>query len=358
MVKRLLPTLAADDAAGGLYFASPKEREFIPSGCKLLDLVLGGGWAEGRVVNIIGDKSTGKTLLCIEASANFVKKYGKAGRVYYREIEAAFDVDYAKALGLPVEHVEFTDRKHPIETVEDLFEDLDRVLENAERRKRAGAMLYIVDSLDALSDRAEMARAMDKGSYGTNKAKDMSELFRRLVQRMERNNMTLIIVSQVRSKIGVTFGDRTTRSGGRALDFYGSQFIKLAHLGVLYQTRQGQRRAIGVSIRAKSTKNKIGLPFRECDFDLLFGYGIDDLDACLKWLDEAKGLGPLGYHIVKPKKDEKRANGAYSSLGDVIDDIWARSDDEYKSELERVRATVEARWWEIEKSHLPTRRKY
>lgn len=363
MVKRLRltdkPPVADEEATGGLYFAEPKVRGFISSGCQLLDLVLGGGWAEGRIANIIGDRSTGKTLLCIEAAANFVKKYPKRGKVYYREVEAAFDVDYAKALGMPVERVDFShDSKNPIETVEDLFEDMDAVLTKVEEAKTSYPSLYIVDSLDALTDREEQKRDMDKGSYGADKSKKMSQLFRRLVRRMQRVDMTMIIVSQVRSKIGVTFGERTTRSGGRALDFYGSQFIKLAHLGVLYQTRDGQRRAIGVSIKAKSTKNKIGLPFRECDFDLLFGYGIDDLDACLRWLEETKGLGPLDYHIKKPKKGEKLANGAYPSLSAVIDDIWSWPDEEFKSELERVHSVVEARWWEIEKSHLPTRSKY
>lgn len=364
MVKRLRFTdtdkpPAPDDAAGGLYFAAPKARGFIPSGCKLLDLVLGGGWAEGRIANIIGDKSTGKTLLCIEAVANFVKKYKERGRVFYREVEAAFDVDYAEALGMPVRNIDFSHNlDKPLETVEDLFEDMDAVLTKLENAKTKHPSLYIVDSLDALTDREEQARAMDKASYGADKSKKMSQLFRRLVRRFEQANMTVIIVSQVRSKIGVTFGERTTRSGGRALDFYGSQFIKLAHLSVLYQTRDGQRRAIGVSIKAKSTKNKIGLPFRECDFDLLFGYGIDDLDACLRWLEETKGLGPLGYHIVKTKKGDKRANGAFGSLSEVIDDIWSRPDEEFKSELKRVREVVEARWWQIERSHLPTRRKY
>src|ERR1700678_202644 len=130
--------------AGGSYFASPKKNlNFVRSGSKLLDLALGGGWAKGRIANIIGDKSTGKSLLCIEAAANFVNQYPK-GQVKYRESEAAFDIPYAEALGMPVNNVDFGNK--PIETVEDLFEDLDGVI-----KKASGPILYICDSLDSLS---------------------------------------------------------------------------------------------------------------------------------------------------------------------------------------------------------------
>lgn len=356
MIERLRLTPADEEpAGGGAYFATPKERGFISSGCKLLDMVLGGGWAEGRIANIIGDHSTGKTLLCIEAAANFVKKYPK-GKVYYREVEAAFDIEYAKALGMPVANVDFSHQhKELLGTVEDVFEDMERIIGKHARQPA----LYILDSLDALTDREEAERAIDKGSFGANKAKKMSELFRRLAQLIERANITMIIVSQVRSRIGITFGDRSTRSGGQALNFYASQFLKLAHLRAISQTRDGQERVVGVEIKAKSTKNKIGLPYRECQFEILFGYGVDDLDACVRWLDEVNGLKDLGpdYKVIKTK-DKTKANGAYSSVGALIDAIWRQPDDKFKAELAFIHAAVEKKWWQIEESHLPTRRKY
>ena len=157
----------AKRVGGGAYFSAPsKSLQFISSGCKLLDCVLGGGWVLGRIANIVGDRSSGKTLLAIEACANFARQYSK-GNIYYREAEAAFDVRYAETLGLPTDRVDFSDSFH---TVEDMFEDLTKVLES---ESKAG--LYIVDSLDALSDRSELKRDMDKGSYGAEKAKQMSE---------------------------------------------------------------------------------------------------------------------------------------------------------------------------------------
>jgi len=143
-------------AAGGSYFAAPKSGlQFVETGCKPLDLVLGGGWAVGRIANIVGDKSTGKTLLCIEACANFIRKFPK-GKIRYWEAEAAFDKPYAAALGMPINRIDFGDEKKPIHTVEDFFEMLEVVCDNAR-----GHELVILDSLDALSDRSEVEREID-----------------------------------------------------------------------------------------------------------------------------------------------------------------------------------------------------
>jgi recombination protein RecA len=144
--------------SGGLYFPNKNpDIQFIPSGCTVLDLALGGGgWARRRISNIVGDRSTGKTLIAIEMAANFALSEPK-GNIRYREAESAFDDKYAAALGFPVERV---DRGEPIDTIDDLFEDMSKVIEGAK-----GPELYIVDSLDALSDRDEMERAIDKGSY-------------------------------------------------------------------------------------------------------------------------------------------------------------------------------------------------
>lgn len=325
---------------GGNYFALPKPGiEFISSGCLRLDLALGGGWAENRIGNVVGDKSSGKTLLAIEAAANFAIKYPR-GKIRYREAESAFDPAYAAALGMPVERVDFGE---PLDTVEDLFEDLQQVIKGARQPE-----LYIVDSLDALSDRAEMSRDMDEGTYGAQKAKNMSQMFRRSVRAMARSRVTGLIISQVRSKIGVSFGRGTTRSGGRALDFYASQVLYLTSGEVDYRPYRGEKRAVGISVRARVDKNKISLPFREAAFQILFGHGIDDAGASLDWLKKIKALEDVGISSSTPDKELAKIKRLYVTSG--AEQLPATRD--------AIAEAVSRRWFEAEDKFLPTRRKY
>jgi recombination protein RecA len=295
------------------YFQSDDAIAFFSTGCKTLDLALGGGWAAQRVINIVGDKSTGKTLLAIEGAANFANTFPK-GRIRYRESEMAFQMDYARTLGMPLQQVDFGPGM--LDTVEDLFEDLTKCARAARHPE-----LFIVDSLDALSSRAEQNRDIDASSFGGEKAKKMSELFRRLIRCLS-DHTTLMIISQVRDKIGVTFGRKITRTGGRALDFYASQVLYLAQAGTVRKTIKKIERVTGVQIKARVDKNKVGFPFREAQFDVLFGYGIDDRKACLSWLKD-------------------------------IGDTAAASDN-----LSALHRRVEQRWWQIEDSFLPKQSKY
>jgi recombination protein RecA len=327
----------AKGGAGGSYFAAPKTKlKFIKTGCQVLDLALGGGWCIGRVANIVGDKSTGKTLLCIEACANFALQYPK-GRIKYIEAESAFDKGYAAALGMPIERVDF--HEGPMEAVEDLFEALEKIVAAAKT-----PTLVIMDSLDALSDREELDRDMDKGSYGADKAKKMSQLFRRLVRQIEQKEITLIIVSQVRDKIGVSFGRKTTRSGGRALDFYATHVLYLAHLGQITKTVSGQKRVIGVKVKAKVDKNKVSLPFREADFSIRFGYGVDDAQACVDWLEAVGHVKDTGL-----KKGDTKF---------YLSELLEMSAGEAQEIIDDLRAKTEQRWYEIETKLIPPRSKY
>lgn len=324
-----------ENESGGSYFSSPKTNiEFISSGCMLLDCVLGGGYPLGRIVNIVGDKSTGKTLLAIEACANFAASYPD-GMIWYREAEAAFDLEYAGALGLPLDRVVFNGENDFL-TIEDIFEDLENCLETYKDTKG----LYIIDSLDALSDRSEMSRKIDEGTYGAAKAKKLSELFRRLTRKLSNSNICVLIISQVRDNIGVTFGERFSRSGGRALDFYASQSLWLSQTGTKKRTIKGVERVCGVDIRARCKKNKISMPFRECDFPILFGFGLDDLTANILWLEKTK--------LLKDDEDSKK----------LLRSIPSMSDEEYKDVRTKYAERVKQHWYEIEEQFIPTRKKY
>lgn len=284
---------------------SKNELLFFSSGSTLLDLSLGGGWAVGRVFNIVGDKSSGKTLLAIEAFANFSRTFPNA-RMRYAEAEAAFDDVFAEQLGFPKTVERPQDM---LRTVKDFGKDLFKFAE------KGGPSLYILDSLDALSDESEverfearMADKEEKGSYGVGKPKEMSELFRTITSELGAKQCTLGIISQIRDRIGITFGETKTRSGGRALDFYASQVLWLAETGKLKKTVKGQDRVIGVSIHSKVKKNKCGVPFREADYPIIFSYGIDDEESMLDWLSGVGMAKETVSDITKQLKNARQQN--------------------------------------------------
>ena len=328
------PALRKSD--NNLFFASPKEHlEFINTGCEVLNCVIGGGWALGRIHNVVGDKSTGKTLLAIEAMANFKRQFPE-GSVKYDETEAAFDDHYASALGLDLQE----DERVSSETVEDLFNNL-----RAFCKKVKGHGLYIVDSLDALSDRAEMARGIEESTYGASKPKQLGQLFRRTVKLLENTNVCLIVISQIRDAIGVTFGNKHTRSGGKALDFYASVIMWLANTGQNKKTVKGVQRTVGVGIKARTSKNKIGQPYRECSFEILFGYGIDDVAGNLNFLKEADALGDVDI-------ESDRALTLFKK------NFHNMSQKEQAQVRRKIGKAVRENWYRIEQSFTPTRGKY
>lgn len=326
------------------YFTSgadDKDLEFFSSGCALVDEILGGGWALGRVSNVVGDKSAGKTLLAMEGMANFALKYPD-GAMRYAEAEDAFDPRYAEALGAPISKIEFNG-SNPMSTIEDWYNDLNRWMDT--QKDRPG--LYITDSLDALSDSAEMERGFDEGTFGGNKPKQIGKLFRMINERMAEQRVHLMVVSQLRDKLGVTFGETKTRSGGKALDFYASQIMWLAETGKIKRTLNGIERVVGVDVKARVKKNKVGLPFRECEYPILFGYGIDDLQAMVSWLFDVK-------------RDELLKEIGFSKSGYKvrISNIRNKGGEEAREMRARLRALVRQEWAKIEIDFLPHSRKY
>lgn len=324
------------------YFAGEKDHAFISTGCRVLNCVLGGGWPLGRISNVIGDRSTGKTLLAIEACANFAAQFPK-GNIFYREVESAFDTSYAKALGMPISRVGFAPlvgKNDKLDTVEELFADMTAAAKRCADKNVPG--LYIVDSLDALSTNIDMDRDFGEQTYRTDKPTMLGELFRKQVRPLESARMHLMIISQVRDKIGVMFGKKYSRSGGRALDFYASHVLYLAHIQTLVKTIGKTKRATGVRVKAKCEKNKIGLPFRDVEFVLRFGYGIEDLTASVEWLESVNRLKTV-------------TDKAQSKYLDWADDL---SDEDYVAETARVADIAEAEWRKLDQGLLPSRKKY
>jgi len=314
----------------------PQIRMF-PSGSALLDLQQGGGWVLGRMINCVGDSSTGKTGLAVEAASNFSRLYG-ASNVKYVETEAAFDEHYAARLGLPPD----IQRTAEVRTVEDFNDDLNEFLQ----RLDGPAGLYIVDSVDALSSQAEVARAItDKTTYATEKAKVLHEVFRRQVAPIAAKNVCLFLISQTKDNIG-NFWVPKTRSGGHALDFFSSQTIWLSELGKEKRTVSGVERIVGINVRSQNKKNKVGEPFRTVDVLIVFNYGIDDELSMIEWL----------------KKNKANESGLIMPLDKYPAAIRRARDKRDIEELLRyagdLRAATRARWAEIEDALQPPLRKY
>lgn len=336
-----------EEEGGGLYFKKPTTSlRFVQSGSTLLDCVNSGGaagsWALGRMSNIIGDKSTGKTLLAIEAFANFRKSFPK-GKMFYRESEAAFEQSYADSIGMPVDAINFGAKGKRWRLIEEVFEDIKA--QTAICKDRKVPALYVIDSLDALTTQIDLDRDFGAQTYRTDKPSQMGELFRKCVADIEESDMALVIISQVRVNIGATFGDKTTRSGGKAMDFYATTINKFAHLKQNSETRQGQKRVTSIRVRGRNIKSKSTDPFRECEFNIRFGYGINDLASCMEWLIAAKRYGDLDKSLTKDTSEKLLGflqdldESACAEWGDVIREktvsVWQDIENQFKPKVRK-----------------------
>ena len=282
--------------------------ETIPTGSLSLDLALGlGGVPKGRIVEIYGPESSGKTTVALHMIAEVQKRGGIAGFI---DAEHALDPVYAKNIGVDIDELYISQP-----------DSGDQALEITETMVRSGAMdIIVVDSVAALVPKQEIEGDMGDSHVGL-QARLMSQALRKLTPVISKSNCVVIFINQLREKVGVMFGNPETTTGGRALKFYSSVRMDVRRIETLKQIGE----MVGNRTRVKIVKNKIAPPFKEAEFDIMFGKGIskegDILDLAVKCDLVSKSGAWFAYNGDKIGQGRENAKTYLSEHPEIMEEL-------------------------------------
>jgi recombination protein RecA len=259
-------------------------KEWVGTGSTMLDLAISnrkyGGFPVGRVSEITGLEQSGKSLLAAHALLNTQKKGGLA---VYIDTENAIATEYLTAIGLNLKDMLYI----PLETVEDIFETVDVIIDKVRSSDKNRLVTIVVDSIAGASTKTEMAADFDKDGYATAKALIISKAMRKITNLIGRERICLIITNQLRQKLNApAFSDPWTTPGGKGIPFHASVRLRLSSIGAIKAKREGRDEIVGSRVKAKLVKNRCGPPLRECEYEVYFDSGIDDYSSWLTVMKE------------------------------------------------------------------------
>ena len=300
-----------------------EDVDVIPTGSVGLNAALGvGGYPRGRIIEIYGPESSGKTTLAIHAIAEAQRMGGSAAII---DAEHAFDRFYAQKLGVDIDNL--------LISQPDCGE---QALEIAEQLIRSSAIdIIVIDSVAALTPKAEIEGEMGDNKVGL-QARLMSQALRKLTSAISKTKTTCIFINQLREKIGVMFGNPETTTGGNALKFYSSVRLDIRRVS---QLKDGED-AIGNSVRVKVVKNKVAPPFRKAEFDIMFGEGIsrtgEIVDLGVQYGIIKKSGSFFSYNDTKLAQGRDRTKALIADNPELAEELEAKIAEAIKGNLETV----------------------
>jgi recombination protein RecA len=301
-------------------------KEWISSGCDSLDLAISnranGGFPVGRITEITGLEASGKSLLAAHTLAETQKKGGLA---VYIDTESATSSEFLTAIGADLKTMLYV----PLETVEEIFETIETIVDGVRKSDKDRLVTIVVDSIMGASTKIEMSAEYDKDGYATSKSIILSKAMRKVTNWIARERICLIFTNQLRVKMGVSFGDQWTTAGGKAIPFHASVRLRLKNTGQIKAQVNGAEQVVGSKTSVQVVKNRMGPPHRKIDYEIYYDSGIDNYGGWLLMMKKFKLVKQAGAWYTLEDVDHETGEifGEYKFQSkDFVDKVISQPD--------------------------------